>query len=146
MILQVLCHLYAIQATTLQALQISQTTSYPWMTMEFHFYGLYQENPIILQIWHYPDHSQLAYQADNLYSCLQHYHVYRLSMSVHSSCVPSYVIFNRGLEFVLNFFYFLGTTLDMQLHFTLDYYPEGDEQSKYTNLTLKQYLYIYCNY
>jgi len=34
----------------------------------------------------------------------------------------------------------------MWLHFTSDYHPEGDGQTKHTNQTLKQYLYIYCNY
>ena len=64
--------------------------------------------------------------------------------SKHS--VPSYVISDRGSEFVSNFFWSLGTALDMRLHFTLDYHPESDGQTKYTNQTLKQYLYIYCNY
>ena len=64
--------------------------------------------------------------------------------SKHS--VPFHVISDRGLEFVLNFFHFLGTALNMWLHFTSDYYPEGDEQTEHTNQTLKQYLCIYCNY
>jgi len=34
----------------------------------------------------------------------------------------------------------------MQLHFTSGYHPEGDGQTKNTNQTLKQYLYVYCNY
>ena len=34
----------------------------------------------------------------------------------------------------------------MQLHFTSGYHPESDGQTKYMNQTLKQYLYIYCNY
>ena len=45
-----------------------------------------------------------------------------------------------------NFFYFLDTTLNTWLHFTLDYYPKDDRQTKHTNQTLKQYLCIYCNY
>jgi len=60
--------------------------------------------------------------------------------------IPSHVISNRGSEFVSNFFRSLGTALDMRLHFTSDYYPEGDGQTKHTNQTLEQYLYIYCNY
>jgi len=47
---------------------------------------------------------------------------------------------------VLNFFYFLDTALDMQLHFTSGYHPEGDEQTEHMNQTLKQYLHVYCNY
>ena len=74
-ILQVLCHLYVIQATTSQALWIPQTTLHPWTTMEFHFYGLHQETSVILQVWHYLSHSQLAHQAGDLYSCPWHHHV-----------------------------------------------------------------------
>jgi len=74
-ILQVLCHLYAIQTTTSQALWISQTTSHSWTTMKFHFYGLYQETSIILWIWHYLGHSRLAHQAGNLYLCPWHHHI-----------------------------------------------------------------------
>ena len=64
--------------------------------------------------------------------------------SKHS--VPSHVTSNRGSEFVSNFFRSLGTTLDMQLHFTSGYYPEGDGQTECINQTLKQYLRVYCNY
>jgi len=60
--------------------------------------------------------------------------------------IPSHVISNRGSEFVSNFFYSLGSTLDMQLHFTSGYHPKGNEQTKHMNQTLKQYLCIYCNY
>ena len=45
-----------------------------------------------------------------------------------------------------NFFQSLGTALNMQLHFTSGYHPEGDGQTECTNQTLKQYLHIYCNY
>ena len=34
----------------------------------------------------------------------------------------------------------------MQLHFTLGYYLKDDEQTKYMNQTLEQYLYVCCNY
>ena len=60
--------------------------------------------------------------------------------------IPSHVTSDRGLEFVSNFFRSLGTALDMQLHFTSGYHPEGNGQTERTNQTLKQYLYIYCNY
>ena len=45
-----------------------------------------------------------------------------------------------------NFFWSLGTALNMWLYFTSGYYSEGDGQTKYMNQTLKQYLYVYCNY
>ena len=60
--------------------------------------------------------------------------------------VSSHVTFNRGLEFVSNFFCFLGTTLNMWLHFTLGYHPKGDRQTEHINQTLEQYLCVYCNY
>jgi len=60
--------------------------------------------------------------------------------------VPSHVTSDRGLEFMSNFFQFLGTALNMWLHFTSGYHPEGDGQTECMNQTLKQYLHIYYNY
>ena len=40
--------------------------------------------------------------------------------------VPSHITSDRDSEFVSNFFRSLGTALDMRLHFTSGYYPEGD--------------------
>ena len=45
-----------------------------------------------------------------------------------------------------SFFWTLGKALDMKLHFTSNYHPEGDGQTEHTNQTLEQYLQIYCNY
>src|SRR5882724_893840 len=60
--------------------------------------------------------------------------------------VPSHVTSDHSMEFVSHFFQSLRTTLDMKLHFTSGYHPEGDGQTKQTNQTLKQYLRVYCNY
>jgi len=60
--------------------------------------------------------------------------------------VPSHVTSDRGTEFVSHFFRSLGKALDMRLHFTSRYHPEGDGQTERTNQTLEQYLRIYCNY
>ena len=60
--------------------------------------------------------------------------------------VSSHVISDRGSEFVSNFFRSLGTALNMQLHFTSGYHPEGDGQTEHMNQTLEQYLHVYCNY
>ena len=49
-------------------------------------------------------------------------------------------------EFVSHFFRSLGKALDMKLHFTSGYHPEGDDQTEWVNQTLEQYLWIYCNY
>jgi len=60
--------------------------------------------------------------------------------------IPSHIISNRGSEFVSNFFHFLGTALDMWLHFTSGYHSKDNRQTEHTNQTLKQYLHVYCNY
>ena len=59
--------------------------------------------------------------------CLFIFHIF----SKHS--VSSYVTSNRDLEFVSNFFCFLGMDLDIWLHFTSNYYPKGNGQTKHTN-------------
>ena len=60
--------------------------------------------------------------------------------------ISFYITSDRGLKFVLNFFCSLGTALSIQLYFTLGYHSKDDEQTKYMNQTLNQYLHIYCNY
>jgi len=60
--------------------------------------------------------------------------------------VPAHVTSDRGTEFVSHFFWSLGKALDMCLHFTSSYHPEGDGQTEHSNQTLEQYLWIYCNY
>ncbi|CDO77965.1 hypothetical protein BN946_scf184971.g15 [Trametes cinnabarina] len=60
--------------------------------------------------------------------------------------VPSHVTSDRGSEFMSHFFRSLGKALDMRLHFTSGYHPEGDGQTERVNQTLEQYLRIYCNY
>ena len=60
--------------------------------------------------------------------------------------IPSYVTSNRSSEFVLNFFQFLDTALNMWLYFTSGYHPEGDRQTEHMNQTLEQYLHVYYNY
>ena len=47
--------------------------------------------------------------------------------------VSSHVISDKGLEFVSNFFQSLGTALNIWLHFTSGYHPEGDGQTERTN-------------
>jgi IS30 family transposase len=60
--------------------------------------------------------------------------------------VPSHVTCDRGSEFVSRFFRSLGQALDMKIHFTSGYHPEGDGQTERLNQTLEQYLRIFCNY
>ena len=63
-----------------------------------------------------------------------------------SMVVPTHVTSDRGTEFVSHFFQSLGKALDMHLHFTSGYHPEGNGQTDRFNQTLEQYLRIYCNY
>jgi IS30 family transposase len=60
--------------------------------------------------------------------------------------VPSHVTSDQGSEFVSHFFQSLSKALDMKLHFTSGYHPEGDGQTEGVNQTLEQYLRVYCNY
>ena len=45
-----------------------------------------------------------------------------------------------------HFFRSLRKALDMRLHFTLGYHPQGDSQTEQTNQTPEQYLRVYSNY
>jgi len=60
--------------------------------------------------------------------------------------VLSHITSNCSSEFVLHFFHSLGMALNMKLHFTSGYHPEGDRQTERTNQTLEQYLRVYYNY
>src|SRR6202050_2704317 len=60
--------------------------------------------------------------------------------------VPSHIKSDCGTEFISHPFRSLGKALNMKLHFTSGYHPEGDRQTEHTNQTLEQYLHIYCNY
>src|SRR5882724_4887465 len=60
--------------------------------------------------------------------------------------IPSHITSDHGMEFISHFFGSLRTVLDMKLHFTSRYHPEGDGQIEQTNQTLEQYLQVYCNY
>ena len=45
-----------------------------------------------------------------------------------------------------HFFRLLRKVLDMTLHFTSGYHPEGDGQTERTNQTLEQYIRVYSSY
>jgi IS30 family transposase len=47
--------------------------------------------------------------------------------------VPSHVTSDQGSEFMSRFFHSLGKALNMKLHFTLGYHPEGDVQTEHVN-------------
>jgi RNase H-like domain found in reverse transcriptase/Integrase zinc binding domain len=60
--------------------------------------------------------------------------------------VLSHVTSDQGSKFMSHFFRSLGKALNIKLHFTLGYHPEGDGQTERVNQTLEQYLRIYCNF
>src|SRR5260370_14996377 len=60
--------------------------------------------------------------------------------------VPSDVTSNQGTKIVSDFFCSLGKLLQMELHFTSGYHPEGDGQTERINQVLEQYLRAYTNY
>jgi len=64
--------------------------------------------------------------------------------SKHS--VPTHITSDHGTEFISHVFQSLRKALNMCLHFTSGYHPEGDGQTEQSNQTLKQYLRVYCNY
>src|SRR5258706_302346 len=59
---------------------------------------------------------------------------------------PGHVTSNHGTEFVSHFFHSLGSLLNMKLHFTSGYHPEGNSQMEQINQVLEQYLHAYMNY
>src|SRR5258705_2979883 len=59
---------------------------------------------------------------------------------------PGHVTSDRSTEFVSHFFRSLGSLLNMKLHFTTGYHPEGDGQMERINQVLEQYLRAYTNY
>jgi hypothetical protein len=60
--------------------------------------------------------------------------------------VSSHITCDRGSKFISHFFRSLGEALDMKIHFTSGYHPEGDSQTERLNQTLEQYLRMFCNY
>src|SRR5260370_16554008 len=58
----------------------------------------------------------------------------------------SHVTSDWGTEFISHFFCSLGKLLQMELHFTLGYHPEGDSQTERINQVLEKYLRAYTNY
>src|SRR5260221_5705720 len=60
--------------------------------------------------------------------------------------MPSHITSNQGSEFVSHFFQSLGKLLQMELHFTSGYHPEGAGQTECLNQVLEQYLWAYMNY
>ena len=144
-------HLYALKISETPSLQTPKATSNPQKSMEFNIHGLHQEVTHVRWLWHDIGQCWLPHQAVNIYpNCdtitspmlakLFVLHVF----SKHG--VPSHVTSDRGSEFVSAFFHSLRKVLDMKLHFTPSYHPEGNRQTEHANQTLEQYFQVYCNY
>ena len=58
------------------------------------------------------------------------------------------LLYRYGPFYIANQFFLMSLrkALNMHLHFTSSYHPEGDGQTEHANQTLKQYLQSYCNY
>jgi len=82
----------------------------------------------------------LSRQFSFLYMILSHLFILYI-FSKHN--ISSHIIFNKGLEFVSNFFCFSDIALDIQLYFTLNYHPE---ETNILNVQTRYSSYIYCNY
>ena len=119
--------------------------------MELHLHGLHRRTPSLLQIHHCLSCCGSSLQTVYFHPYRQHNHFSRAGQTLPSPClskhrVLSHITSNRGSEFVSHFFRSLGKALDIRLHFTSSYHPEGDGQTERMNQTLEQYLYIACNY
>src|SRR5882724_11438806 len=134
-LLQIVHHLFPCQTCVPQTLQTSQATSDSREALEFHIHGFHREAPSIFRLHlnsslvdrlskqslFIPTHDTITSpQLAQLFIL----HVF----SKHG--VPSHVTSDRSMEFVSHFFWSLRTALDMKLHFTSRYHPEGDGQTK----------------
>ena len=110
----------------------------PWTSSWF------QGFTAILVVYHFTKQASFILTHDTITSAqlakLFIIHVfYKHGVSLH-------VTSDQGSEFVSCFFQSIPKALNMKLHFTLGYHPEGDRQMEHVNQTLEQYLRIYCNY
>src|SRR5258708_6309510 len=60
--------------------------------------------------------------------------------------IPGHITSNHSTEFISHFFHSLASLLNMKLHFTSGYHPEGNSQTEHINQVLEQYLCTYMNY
>src|ERR1700720_1097619 len=119
--------------------------------MEFNFNRFYGSVTIFLRLYINIGNCRSTYEASYFHCNPRHYHVRTTCRALCNPCVfqhrvPAHVTSDRGPEFVSHFFRCLGKALNMKLHFTSGYHPEGEGQTERTNQTLEQYLRIYYNY
>jgi len=119
----------------------------PWNSISW----ISWEAPSILWLHLHSSHCWSSLKAVTLHSNSWYHHITSTCTTLCSTwlskhSVPSHTTSNCSMEFVSHFFQSLGTALDMKLHFTSGYHPEGDGQTEWNNQTLEQYLQVYCNY
>jgi len=118
----------------------------PWNSISMDFIG---EAPSIFQL-----HLNLVIvdclsKPVTLHSDSQYHHI---NLNLHnSSFYTSFQHVSQAtslpiMYWICTHFFQSLTALDMKFHFTSGYHPEGDGQTKWTNQTLEQYLWVYCNY
>src|SRR6266481_946637 len=150
-LLQIVHHLFSHQTHVPQTIQASQAASHSQEAMEFHSVDFIEKLPKS------SSYMSILVIVDRLSKQLLFIPTYDMIMSQQLAQlfvlhvfskhgVPSHITSDHGSEFVSHFFWSLGTALDMKLHFTSGYHPEGDSQTERTNQTLEQYLHVYCNY
>ena len=117
----------------------------PWNSISMHFIEKLPmsdgSNTILVIINHLTKQSIFILTVDTITSPMLAKLFILHVFSEHG--VPSHVTSDHGTEFTSAFFCSLSKVLDMKLHFTLGYHPEGDGQTECTNQTLKQYLQVY---
>src|SRR5258708_38682583 len=60
--------------------------------------------------------------------------------------ILGHITSDHSTEFISHFFHSLASLLNMKLHFTSGYHPEGNSQTEHINQVLEQYLCTYMNY
>ena len=133
------------------SLWVTQTTPHSRETLKFHLDGFHRATPLVFWLHsHLVIVDQLSKQSifiptHDTITSLELAKLFLLHIfSKHS--VLAHVTSDQGTEFVSHFFRSLRKALNMHLHFTSGYHPEGDGQTERANQTLKQYLWSYCNY
>ena len=144
-------HLYVLKVSETPSLWTPQTTSNPRKALELNIHDFIEKLPmsngsdtILVIIDCLTKQSIFIPIVDTITSPMLAKLFILHIFSKHG--VPSHVTSNCSTEFVSTFFCSLGKVLDMKLHFTLGYHPEGNGQTEGANQTLKQYLRVYCNY
>ena len=123
----------------------AQTITGPRPTMELHLNGLHWTTPsssgftTILVVVDWLSKQAIFIPTHDTITSPELTQLFLLHVFAKHG-ILAHVTSDQGSEFVSHFFWSLGKALDMKLHFTSGYHPEGDSQTEQANQTLKQYL------